>query len=232
MLRVLTSMATKGLVAELAQLLALAPPGAGSLPELEVESAGGVVVADRIRAGERADLAVLAEESLSALAADGLVRPPVVRLFTSEVAIAVAENAAEPDVTSAESLRSALVAADSIGYSTGPSGQSFVALLDAWGVKEELAARLVRAPAGTPVASLITQGRVSLGVQQRSELEGTAGVRVVGPLPAGVEIRTVFAGAVLAASTDPEAAAAVLDRLADPALSPVARRHGMETFSS
>lgn len=232
MLRVLTSMATKGLLAELAELVTPAGPGAPGLPELEVESAGGVVVADRIRAGERADLVVLAEDSLSALAAEGLVRPPVVPLFTSDVVIGIAEHAADPDLTSAESLRSALIAADAIGYSTGPSGERFLALLDSWGLREQLASRLVRAPAGTPVASLIAEGRVSLGVQQRSELEGAPGVRVVGPLPAGVEIRTVFAGAVLAASRDPEMAAVVLDRLADPGLSPVARRHGMETLSS
>lgn len=232
MLRMLTSMATRSLLAEIAELLALAVPGAGRLPELEVESAGGVVVADRIRAGEPADLVVLAKDAVSALAAEGLVRSPVVPLFTSDVVIGVAEAAADPDLSSVESLRSALAAADAIGYSTGPSGAGFLALLDAWGVRDELAPRLVRAPAGTPVATLIAEERVSLGVQQRSELEGAPGVRVVGPLPAGVGITTVFAGAVLAASTDPDAAALVLDRLADPSLSPIARRHGMETFSS
>lgn len=238
MLRMLTSMATKGLLAELAERLAVstpagpAGPAVGQLPALELESAGGVVVAERIRAGEDADLVVLSQDSLSALAAEGLVRSPVVPLFTSEVAIGVAENAPVPDLTSAESMRAALAGADTIGYSTGPSGAAFLALLDSWALRDELASRLVRAPAGTPVATLIAEGRVSLGIQQRSELQGAPGVRVVGPLPRGAEIRTVFSGAVMTASTNPEAAGFVLDRLADPALSPIARRHGMESFSS
>lgn len=221
----LTSKATSDLLA------ALAAPGALSgLPELDVESAGGVIVAERIRGGEDADLVVLAAGAIEALADAGLVRRPVVPLFDSEVVLAVASGATPPDVSSSAAVRRALVEATAIGYSTGPSGAGLLALIEAWGLTAELSDRLVRAPAGTPVASLLTGGQVSLGVQQRSELERAPGVTVVGALPDEIAIRTVFTGAVLATSLDPEGAATVLTRLAgtDPALTQFVRQHGME----
>ncbi|HNN33851.1 MAG TPA: substrate-binding domain-containing protein [Ottowia sp.] len=52
---------------------------------------------------------------------------------------------------------------------------------------------------------------------------------VVGPLPDEIQITTVFAGAVASASRQPQAARALLEALADPALTAIKRANGMDS---
>lgn len=64
--------------------------------------------------------------------------------------------------------------------------------------------------------------------QQLSELRQVAGIDCVGPLPAEVQLITVFTGAVHARAAQPEAAKALLAFLASPEAAPVMRKHGLE----
>ncbi|WP_156465433.1 substrate-binding domain-containing protein [Knoellia sp. Soil729] len=230
-LQMLTSMATRAVLEELA-----APGVLAGLPPVELESAGGVVVAERIRSGESADLVVLAADAIHRLVDEGHVRPSVVALFTAEAVLAVPTGAPEPPLTSAQDLREALEAAAAIGYSTGPSGDGLLRLFEQWGLADTLRDRLVRAQPGVPVGALVAQRQVTLGVQQRSELQGLDGVQVVGPLPGDAAIRTTFTGGVLTASKRPEDGASALQHLghlagtdlAGSGLVDLVRRHGME----
>ena len=60
---------------------------------------------------------------------------------------------------------------------------------------------------------MLAGGDADLGFQQRSELSGIAGTRVLGPLPGEAAIRSTFSGAVLARSTNAETAREVLEFL-------------------
>jgi molybdate transport system substrate-binding protein len=86
----------------------------------------------------------------------------------------------------------------------------------------------VQAPPGVPVARLVAQGDVALGFQQLSELLHVPGIRIVGPLPPGVQIMTTFAAALASTCTQPEAARALLAYMASPAADEAKRRQGME----
>lgn len=213
-------MATKALMAELTT-----PDVVPGLPESDVESVGGVNAEERIRTGEAVDLVVLSAAPMDRLRGEGLVSD-VTPLFRSEVVIGVPSDAPLPDVTTLESLQQTLAAAPAIGHSTGPSGKDFVALMGRWGLAAGATGRLVEAPAGVPVASLIADGTVAIGVQQRSELEGVPGVTVL-PLPDGARISSVFTGAVPRAARRPGPARAFLGLLHDSDLEAIVRRHGM-----
>lgn len=219
-------MATRQVLAALSQ----AWQAQGGVP-WQVESVGGVDAARRVQAGEALDLVFLADDALAQLAAAGHVRPDTVRgLMRSQVAVAVAADAPQPDMGSEAALRAAVLAAPTVGYSTGPSGQALLALLEHWGVRAVLGDRLVQAPPGVPVAQLIAQGQVALGFQQRSELLHVPGIAIVGPMPTEVAIDTVFAGAVASACADTERqaqAASVLAYLASPAATPAKTEQGM-----
>ena len=82
---------------------------------------GGVDAAKRVQAGEPFDVVVLASDAIDTLIAAGrVVTGSRVDLVRSPVAIAVRAGAPQPDVASPEALRRAVLAARSVGYSTGP----------------------------------------------------------------------------------------------------------------
>ena len=147
------------------------------------------------------------------------------------MAVAVAEGAAHPDIGSAQALKAAVLAADKVAYSTGPSGVYLEKLFAHWGITAQLQGRLVTAPPGVPVGSLLANGEASLGFQQLSELMALPGIEVLGQLPPDVAYITVFSAAIAqAVAAQPERVQAVRDWmafLASVATEPIKRRHGM-----
>jgi molybdate transport system substrate-binding protein len=194
-----------------------------------IVSAGGVDAARRVADGEAFDFVVLAANAIEKLAADGRVDPESrTDLARSPVAIAVAAGATRPDVCSEPAIRDAVLRARSIGYSTGPSGEHLVGLFKRWGIADLSAPRIVQAPPGVPVGTLVARGDVELCFQQLSELMDVPAVDVIGLLPPEIQLTTVFAAVVCRTSSCPVDAAALLSFLASSEAAAAKRRHGME----
>ena len=223
-------MATRQLLAELA---AAFEKQSGCV--VLFESVGGVDAVKRIQAGEVFDLAVLASDAIDKLMATGhVLAGSKVDLVRSGVAVAVRAGAALPDISSEDAVRLAVRAAPSISYSTGPSGVALAKLFERWGIADEVQSRLVRAPPGVPVATLVASGQVALGFQQLSELMHVEGVAVVGPLPPAIQITTTFsAGIPTRASADSsraEQVSALFELMTSPQAVEAKQRQGMEPF--
>jgi molybdate transport system substrate-binding protein len=194
-----------------------------------LESVGGVDAARRVQAGERFDFVVLAADAVDKLVAGGtVVAGSRVDLVRSDVAIAVKAGTPHPDVRSEDALKRAVLAAASVGYSTGPSGVALVKLFERWGIAAELQGRLVQAPAGVPVGALVARGEVALGFQQLSELMHLEGLDLLGPMPPPVQITTIFSAGLCTTGTRPEEARRLLAFLASDATTEAKLRHGME----
>ncbi|SFL86524.1 substrate-binding domain-containing protein [Variovorax sp. OV329] len=222
-IRGICSMATRGLLAELC-----AEYAQRSGIAIDIEAAGGVDAAKRVSADEPFDVVFLAADAIARLAAAGKVDPTSqTALVTSGVAAAVPAGALRPDLSSEAAVRAAVLAAPRIAYSTGPSGVALLELFQRWGVGEQLRNRLLQAPSGVPVGTLLARGEATLGFQQLSELIGLPGIELLGPLPEPIRIDTVFSGAICTAGARPEAARALLGFLASPACDESKRRHGM-----
>jgi molybdate transport system substrate-binding protein len=220
----ISSMATRRVLAE---LCAAYVRQTGQ--RVEVISVGGVEALRRVQDGEAYDFVVLASDAIARLAQAGRVDARTQRgLACAEIAIAVRAHAPRPDVSGERAVREAVLAAKSVGYSTGPSGTYLVRLFERWGIAEALASRLVQAPPGVPVATLVARGDVELGFQQLSELLHVPGVDVVGRLPPAIRHPTVFSGAVCTAASHPQATARLLAFLASEAADEALRRHGLE----
>jgi len=221
---VISSMATRQVLADLASAFQQC---SGHL--VAIESVGGVDAAKRVQAGERFDVVVLASDVIDRLIGSGHVAPGSrVDLVRSPVAIAVRAGAPRPDVSSEQALRRAVLAARTVSYSTGPSGMHLARLFERWGIAAEIRSRIVQAPPGVPVGSLVARGDVELGFQQLSELMHLEGIDVIGTLPEEVQFITTFSAGVCSGSARASAARAMLDFMASPEAAAAKRRHGME----
>ncbi len=224
MIRGISSMATRQLLEQLAR-----DYQSRSGIETTFESVGGVEAAKRVRAGETFDLAVLASDVIDGLIAEGhLLAGSRTDLVRSGIAIAVRAGMPHPAIGSEEALRASVLAADSIGYSTGPSGTALMQLFERWGIAGDLQSRLVQARPGFPVGQLVAQGQAQLGFQQLSELINLPGIEIIGPMPEAIQIITTFSAGICAASTQADALHALLAFLAGPDSTRAKQRQGME----
>lgn len=195
---------------------------------VDVTFVGGVDALQRVQHGDAFDFVVLAAKAIEQLASTQRVAPDShVALARSEIAIAVAAHAPRPDVANGSAVRDAVLRARSIGYSTGPSGAHLLRLLERWGIADALAPRLLQAPPGIPVASLLARGDAELGFQQLGELMHEPGIDVVGLLPPDIQSATVFSAALCTASAHPVATKALLAWITSPACDASMLRHGM-----
>ena len=185
-------MATKTLLSDLIQTYS-----AQTGVSVVIESVGGVDAAKRVQVGESFDIVLLASDAIDRLNASGHVqtgsRCDWVR---SPIAVAVQNGAVRPDLSNQLTLKNAVLSSPTLSYSTGPSGVYLEKLFERWGIIDEVKARVVVPPPGTPVGALIADGKVALGFQQLSELIALPGIDVVGTLPTDVAFITTFSSGI------------------------------------
>jgi len=220
----ISSMATRQVLAELVDAYQR-----HSGQRVAIESVGGVDAAKRVATGEAFDVVILASDAIDKLIAAGhVLAGSKVDLVHSGVAVAVRKGAPQPDISSEDAVRQAILAARNISYSTGPSGVALAKLFERWGIAGQIKDRIVTPPPGIPVGSLVAKGEVALGFQQLSEMLNVEGLAVLGPLPPAIQITTTFSAGVCASSQQAEAVRAMLGYMASPAAAEAKRRQGMD----
>ena len=221
--KVLASGAVKG------AFLALGPMfEAETGNNLVVTWAGSAQIRTRVVGGDY-DLIVTTAADIDTFAGTGVVSvSSVMDLMKVGVGVAVKAGAAKPDISDADGVRKALLAARGIGYSGGPSGAYILTLIERLGIADDVKAKLKQAPAGEPVARSIADGRVDIGFQQVSELIHEPGITLLGPLPAEIQNVTVFGSAVRTGAHEPAAAKALQKFLTAPTSDFSIRENGLE----
>jgi len=223
-IKIISSMATQQLLADL-----IVQYKGVSADAVSAESVGGVAAAKRVRADEAFDVVVLASNVIDDLMAEGkIVAASRVDLVRSGVAIAVKAGSVKFDIGSEEAVKCAVLAARTVGYSTGPSGVYLAKLFERWGIADQIKNRIVQAPPGVPVGGLVAKGEVELGFQQFSELIHLEGIEVLGALPPDIQIMTIFSAGIAANSQQRDAVKALLDFMASPAATQAKIDNGME----
>ncbi len=176
---------------------------------------------DRLKAGEKADLAILSAAAIEALEKLGLfVDGSKTDLGRTVTGVAVREGAPLPDISTVEAFKKALLAARKVSYTDpkagGSSGNFFAGLLERLGIAETVNAKALLLGRGYEVAQAVANGDADFGTTFVSEILTVKGAKVVGPLPGEIANVNTYTGAVLAGSDRREAAAAFLRKLVDP----------------
>jgi molybdate transport system substrate-binding protein len=203
-----------------------------SANKVTVTWAGTVDIKKKIAAGEVYDLVIVASTELDAFMKDGkFVAGSKVDLVRSSVGIAVKAGAPKPELNSGEDLKKALLAAKSVGYSTGPSGVYIQSLFEKMGIADQIKTKAKVTGPGVPVASVIRDGSAEIGFQQVSELIHEQGIDFIGPIPADVQKITVFSSAVPTGAKAQLEAKALQKFLTAPAAAPTIKKHGLERIA-
>ena len=214
-LHLLCAGAAQGLVKALQSRL-LAEAGA------EIAGRFGAVGAmkEALLAGEACDVMVLTDKMIGELVESGALRresrAPLGRVRTG---IAVRSGLAHPDVSTAEALKAALLAADAIYFPDAvrsTAGIHFANVMRELGIHDELQSRFRTFPNGATAMRELAASDAPrpIGCTQVTEIKYTEGVELVAPLPARFELATVYTAAVSARATEPALAARLIAMLA------------------
>ena len=183
-------------------------------PQIRERVANGAVQPDVVIAPS----AVL-DELATAAKVDTAARVSIGRVG---IGVAVRPGCARPDLTSADTLRRALLEADQVVYNRASTGLYVEGLIKRWGLAETLQPKTVRFADGASVMEHVLHGsgnQIGLGAMTEILLLKERGLVLVGPLPAEVQNVTHYEAvpARRDAAVPSDAARSLLERLAGPA---------------
>ena len=212
----------------------LAPPferASGHALRITYGPSGGL--ARRLNAGEAADLVVVDSKALDELIKQGKVVAGRTDVARTGIGIAVRKGAPKPDVSSADALRRALLAARTVAHAA-PAGGSITAahiqgVFQRLGIAAEVTPK-VKLAAGGPngrVSVLVSSGEAEIGLQQVSELMSNPQVEVIGMLPAELQQMTTYSAGTTTSARQMEAAQAFIRHLAAPAATTIYKTKGL-----
>jgi molybdate transport system substrate-binding protein len=181
-------------------------------------------IRERVASGAaQPDLVVAPSAVLDELAAGAKVDTAArVSIGRIGIGVAVRPGGMRPDLTSADTLKRALLDADSVVYNRASTGVYIEALIKRWGIADALQPKTVRFADGASVMELVLQGsgnQIGLGAMTEILLLKQRGLVLVGPLPAEVQNVTHYeaAPALRGAAAPSDATRSLLDKLASPA---------------
>lgn len=186
----------------------------------------------RLARGEWADVLIVVSYALDDQINAGTVVPgSKVDFARSPIGMVVREGAPKPDISSADALRSTLLAAKSIVYPDSASGVYIGSeLFTRLGIEGLVKSKSRMVPAER-VAIMVANGEAELGLQQVVELLPVKGVTVVGSLPAELQSYTVFSGGIATTAKNPAGAEALIRFLSSPEAAPAIARTGLEPLT-
>jgi molybdate transport system substrate-binding protein len=247
-------------IAAMAALLSFAAAGAAGAAEITVLSPGATesslselvpqfeqssghkvkvvygpagALADRVKAGEAADVAILSEPAADALRKLGkLVAGSETVVAKVGVGVFVRKGDPKPDISSVDAFLRSLANAKSISYSDpalGGSAANYVGnLMASLDITGSIKPKTKLVPPAKPLNDLIANGGADFGLNQIAEILADPRLELVGPLPAEIQNYTRYVASVVTTSQQPDIGKALIAFLAAPGASVVWTAKGFE----
>ena len=168
----------------------------GNRVDVVFDSAGAT--RQKFLADPDADLLITSPVQIAQAQEQGGLGDGTSRVLGSTVAgIAVPPGTPKPDVSNADNLRAALLAAQRIAFSDPARGATvgnhFMTVIEALGVKDQVLAKAVLAPNGIETMRLVLEDGVDIGITQTSEILQANRDALAGPFPKEFELATAYA---------------------------------------
>ncbi len=182
-----------------------------------------------VRGGGTADVICGTAGAIDELTREGrIMQGSRTDLATAGVGACVRAGEPRPDISTVEALKRALLDAKSVSFSkAGQSGIHFAKVIEQLGIADAVRAKAVINPSGL-VGEVIVRGEADLGFQQVSELLAVKGVDLVGPLPDAVQLNSLFAAGIGAATQQRDVAQALIRHLCGEHAQRVMRDNGLQ----
>jgi molybdate transport system substrate-binding protein len=223
-IKVLSSIATREAYLELAPQFERA-----SGHKVTTTWAGTVDIMKRMASGEQHDVVMISSKEMDELIQQGKIEASSkVDMARCGIGVAVRAGAAKPDLSSGEALKRTLLAAKTVGYTSGPSGVYMAGLIERMGIAADVKPKHRGVPSGGTIGTIVASGEAEIGFQQVSELVHIKGIDYVGPLPADVQKVTVFSAGIQVGAQQAPAAKDLLGFLTAPAAGAVYKKRGLE----
>jgi len=170
--------------------------------------------------GETPDMVVMPTTAIDELMKLGKLREAGRGTFGTVRLVAIVKTGvARPDISTSDAFKAALLNARSVVYSrpgATPSGTHMAKIVADLQIADAIEKKAAYKPALEGGVQMVADGAADIGIYPASEVVHGAGVEQIGPLPDALQLSLVYAGAVTAANTSPEAAAAFIAFLSTP----------------
>ena len=194
-----------------------------------VQWSGTEAITKRIADGVAVDVVVNASHSIEQQSREGLLAGHTRTDFArSGIGVAVPGDSARPDVSTTESLKSALLSARTVVVSSGTSGRHMVEVFGRLGISDQMKSKTKQPPSGSQIADFLASGEADLGFQQMSELLHAKGIHFLGPVPPELQNYTIYSGVLHAGASNVACGRELLTALRSAPVQGVVRSIGME----
>jgi molybdate transport system substrate-binding protein len=185
----------------------------------------GRALQDRIDKGP-ADLITLNPGGLVDLAKAGkVVADSVTPFVLAGLGVSVRAGAPKPDISTVEAYKATLLAAKSIGYSRGCSGQNIAEGIEKLGITDQVKGKIQLTGGGTgPVTFFLARGDFELGIQQTNVMVGAPGTDYVGPVPGFLNTPCPNSVGMLTVAKEQDAARAMIRFMISAEAAPLLRK--------
>jgi len=195
------------------------------------QGAGPETIGAQLARGVPVDVVILSREGLAELiAANRIAAGSEADLARTPIGVAVRSGAAKPDVGTVEAFKKVVLNAKAVAVPGSTSGifltkQVFPRL----GIADKVNVKV--APRGTGAAAMVASGEADVGLLPVSEIVHAPGVELAGVIAEEIQLNQVFAAAVVAGSTQADAAKRLIAFLASDRARAVIKSSGMEPLA-
>ena len=174
---------------------------------IEVATDHGHNIRDALLRGQtKADVVLLPVDMAAILAAKGLVADTVA-LGTVGIGGVVREGSNVPQIATMDELRAALIEADTVLLTTGPTGEHLMKVIAKFAIADEVARKLSRFDTSTKLnIALAARSDHALGFGPETEIRAGIGVKWIGDVPDEIQVALPYAAAMVTGTTAVDAA--------------------------